>query len=166
MRYDNHAFLASLHRLVGELGVDDAVHFLGQRTDVPAILTELDLSLLPSWEEPFGLAMVESMAMGTPPLSSSAGAGPELLRIACPVGGCRRETPRPGRAAARSCFAARAPAPDGRRRAGSRRALHDDAHAREMLEIYQRAAGLRRAGRRGSASEERAVAALIGRLRG
>ena len=38
-----------------ELGVGDAVHFLGQRDDVPEIMRALDLSLLPSWEEPFGL---------------------------------------------------------------------------------------------------------------
>ncbi len=57
----------------------DAVHFLGQRNDVPEILAELDLSLLPSWEEPFGLAVVESMAMGVPPLVTAVGAGPELV---------------------------------------------------------------------------------------
>ena len=31
VRHDNHAFLESLERLVRELGVADAVHFLGQR---------------------------------------------------------------------------------------------------------------------------------------
>ena len=55
------------------------MHFLGQRDDVPEILRALDLSLLPSWEEPFGLVTVESMAVGTPPLVSDVGAGPELV---------------------------------------------------------------------------------------
>ena len=55
VRYDNHAFLRSLEALVDELGVREAVHFLGQRDDVPEVLRALDLSLLPSWEEPFGL---------------------------------------------------------------------------------------------------------------
>ena len=40
----------------------------------------MDLSLLPSWEEPFGLVTVESMAMGTPPLVSAVGGGPELVQ--------------------------------------------------------------------------------------
>ena len=30
--------------------LQDRVHFLGQRGDVPGILRELDLSLLPSWD--------------------------------------------------------------------------------------------------------------------
>ena len=55
------------------------VHFLGQRDDVPALLPELDLSLLPSWDEPFANVMLESMAMGTPPLVSEVGGGPELI---------------------------------------------------------------------------------------
>lgn len=79
VRYDNHAFMNSLERLVDELGVRHAVHFLGQRRDVPEIMSALDLSLLPSWEEPFGLVNVESMALGTPPLASAVGGGPELV---------------------------------------------------------------------------------------
>jgi glycosyltransferase involved in cell wall biosynthesis len=79
VRYDNHAFKRSLEALVGELGVRDAVHFLGQRDDVPQVLRALDLSLLPSWQEPFGLVTVESMAVGTPPLVGEIGAGPELV---------------------------------------------------------------------------------------
>ena len=38
VRYDNHAFLESLERLVGELELGGSVHFLGQREDVPDIL--------------------------------------------------------------------------------------------------------------------------------
>jgi glycosyltransferase involved in cell wall biosynthesis len=79
VRYDNHAFKRSLDALVGELGVGDAVHFVGQREDVPGLLRALDLSLLPSWEEPFGLVTVESMAVGTAPLVGDVGAGPELV---------------------------------------------------------------------------------------
>jgi glycosyltransferase involved in cell wall biosynthesis len=79
VRYDNLAYRRSLERLAGELGVRDHVHFLGQRDDAPAILRAVDLSLLPSWEEPFGLVTVESMALRTPPLVSNVGAGPELV---------------------------------------------------------------------------------------
>ncbi len=39
----------------------------------------LDLSLLPSWDEPFACAVVESMAMGTPLLVTAVGGGPELV---------------------------------------------------------------------------------------
>ena len=79
VRYDNHAYLRSLHERVASLGVRDAVHFLGQRSDVPELLTALDVSLLPSVNEPFGRVIVESMAIGTPPLVSDVGSGPELV---------------------------------------------------------------------------------------
>ena len=119
------------------------VHFLGQREDVPDILAALDLSLLPSWEEPFGLAVVESMAMGTPPLVTSVGAGPELVedgvsgRVLPPrepavwAAAARELLEDPG-ARARMCAAG----PPAAAR------FRDDVHAEEMLEIYSRAAGL------------------------
>ena len=79
VRYDNHGFLRDLHALVAERQVGDAVHFLGRRDDVPEIMRALDLSLLPSWDEPFANVMLESMAMGTPLLVSQVGGGPELV---------------------------------------------------------------------------------------
>ena len=59
--------------------MQDKVHFLGQRPDVPEIVQELDLSLLPSWDEPFANVMLESMSMRTPLLVSEVGGGPELV---------------------------------------------------------------------------------------
>jgi glycosyltransferase involved in cell wall biosynthesis len=79
VRYDNRAYLSELHALAERLELGGAVHFLGRREDVPELLAALDLSLLPSWNEPFGMVTVESMAMGTPPLVSGLGAGPELV---------------------------------------------------------------------------------------
>jgi glycosyltransferase involved in cell wall biosynthesis len=138
--YDNQGFLHQLQRLVDELGVRDAVHFLGQRTDVPEILRALDLSLLPSAAEPFGLVTVESMAMGTPPLVSDFGAGPELVDD----GVSGRVLPH-GRlqdwvAAARELLddrqqlarlAERGPAAAAR--------FSDDVHGSEMLAVYESA---------------------------
>jgi L-malate glycosyltransferase len=72
-RFDNQAYLDGLHRLVGELGVERHVHFLGQRDDVPALFAAADFSVLPSWDEPFGTAAVESTAMGTPALVGNVG---------------------------------------------------------------------------------------------
>ena len=73
VRYDNRAYLRELGQLVDGLGVREAVHFTGQREDVPEVMRAVDLTLLPSWDEPFGLVTVESMALGTPPLVSLAG---------------------------------------------------------------------------------------------
>jgi glycosyltransferase involved in cell wall biosynthesis len=78
-RYDNKAFLESLHRQVDELDLAGAVRFLGQREDIPEILRGVDLLLVPSWEEPFGRAIVEAMAAGVPVLATEVGGPPEIL---------------------------------------------------------------------------------------
>ena len=140
VRFDNHAYLDSLERLVDELSVRHAVHFLGQRDDVPEIMRALDLSLLPSWEEPFGLVTVESMALGTPPLVSAAGAGPELVddgvtgRVVAPK--------RPDLWARAAHELLRDPERlqlMGERSRPAATRFRDDVHAAGMLAVYERA---------------------------
>jgi glycosyltransferase involved in cell wall biosynthesis len=78
-RYDNAAYLDSLRRLAAELDIEDAVGFLGERDDVPEVLRAVDLLLVPSWEEPFGRAVIEAMASGVPVLATDVGGPPEIL---------------------------------------------------------------------------------------
>lgn len=47
-------------------GVDKHVHFLGSRSDVPAILAASDSSVLPSLWEGLPMALIEAMASGLP----------------------------------------------------------------------------------------------------
>src|SRR5262245_51437078 len=56
-------FADELARLVSELGLDDAVLFLGRRNDVPRLMAAADVYAMPSFEEPFGLVFLEAMAM-------------------------------------------------------------------------------------------------------
>ena len=79
-RFDNVEFVEGLHRLVAELELETRVDFLGEREDVPRVLRALDLLLVPSWEEPFGRAVTEAMAMGTPVAATSVGGPSEILR--------------------------------------------------------------------------------------
>jgi L-malate glycosyltransferase len=79
IRYDNEVFEGSLRSLVAERGLDAHVGFLGERHDVPEILAALDLTLVPSWEEPFGRIVIESMAMGTPVIATGVGGPPEII---------------------------------------------------------------------------------------
>jgi glycosyltransferase involved in cell wall biosynthesis len=72
-RFDNAAYEQELHELVGELGLEDAVTFAGQRKDVPELVVSLDALLLPSWDEPFGTIVWEAMAMRVPVIVSSVG---------------------------------------------------------------------------------------------
>jgi glycosyltransferase involved in cell wall biosynthesis len=78
-RYDNAAFLESLHSAAAAPPLPRAVRFLGERDDVPEVLPAVDLLLVPSWEEPFGRAIIEAMAAGIPILATSVGGPPEIL---------------------------------------------------------------------------------------
>lgn len=61
------------------LGVDGDVAFLGNREDVPFILSCADAFLLPSYNESFGLAALEAMACGVPVVASKVGGVSELI---------------------------------------------------------------------------------------
>ncbi len=78
-RLDNSAYLAALHRLVDALGLRHTVEFLGEREDIPEILAASDIVLVPSWEEPFGLAVIEAMAMGVPVIATAVGGPSEII---------------------------------------------------------------------------------------
>lgn len=78
-RFDNPAYVRGLHELCEELGVTGAVHFLGEREDVAALLGALDVLLVPSWGEPFGRVVVEGMAARVPVVATSEGGPAEIL---------------------------------------------------------------------------------------
>ncbi|HEY2767503.1 MAG TPA: glycosyltransferase family 4 protein [Solirubrobacteraceae bacterium] len=82
-RFDNRAHLARLQALVAEAGLDERVSWLGERTDVPELVRALDALLLPSWEEPFGRALIEAMALGVPVIATAVGGPPEIVRDGC-----------------------------------------------------------------------------------
>jgi L-malate glycosyltransferase len=137
VRYDNQAFLAQLHRLVDELAIGGAVHFLGKRDDVPGILSAVDLSLLPSWYEPFANVMLESMALGTPLLASAEGGAPEVVEDG--VSGRLLPPKRPDlwAAAASELLADRdALTRMGEQASAATKRFDDESHVRAMLEIY------------------------------
>ena len=53
--------------------VADRVHFLGRRSDVPALMRQADVMPFPSGYEPFGLVVTEALASGVPVIC-----GPEV----------------------------------------------------------------------------------------
>lgn len=76
---------ASNHRaeyeaLARELGIADRVHFLGFVEDVPRFVAGVDALALPSFQEPFGRAIIEAMALGTPVVGSDVGGIPEIIQ--------------------------------------------------------------------------------------
>lgn len=57
--------------LAEELNISDRVHFLGFRKDISRILKTVDIVILSSYWEGFGLAAVEGMAAGKPVIVSN-----------------------------------------------------------------------------------------------
>lgn len=78
-RFDNLAYTETLRAQVRRLGLEDSVIFLGEQGDVASLLRALDVLLVPSWEEPFGLVVIESMAVGTPVVATSVGGPAEVI---------------------------------------------------------------------------------------
>lgn len=68
-----------LRNTLKELGVEDHVHLLGQRWDVPDWLAASDAFLLPSLYEGMPLVIMEAMARGLPVLASAVSGIPEEL---------------------------------------------------------------------------------------
>ena len=75
--YDDEVFRPALRRAGG------AVEYLGELTDPERdrLLAESFATVMPiAWPEPFGLAVIESLACGTPVVASALGALPEIVR--------------------------------------------------------------------------------------
>jgi len=73
-------FAAALDEFVRARGLAGRVRFLGPRSDVPDVLSALDVvvhaSVLP---EPFGRILIEAMAVGRPVVASNADGVPEIV---------------------------------------------------------------------------------------
>lgn len=68
-----------LEALASELGLTDVVAFAGGRSDIPEILSALDLFVLPSDTEAFPVSVLEAMAMEKPVVSTDVGSVSEAV---------------------------------------------------------------------------------------
>jgi glycosyltransferase involved in cell wall biosynthesis len=73
------AYLDVLKGLAAEQGVADRVMFTGIRSDVPALLSSVDVSVMPSLNEALSNVLLESMAAGAPTVATRVGGTPEAL---------------------------------------------------------------------------------------
>lgn len=69
----------SLRALSTALGLNERVQFLGHRNDIPNLMKNADLFVLPSLKEPFGIIVLEAMAMGTPIIATRSEGPLEVL---------------------------------------------------------------------------------------
>jgi len=78
-RFDNRAYVEQLKSRVSELRLEDRVSWMGEREDVPELISALDVLLLPSREEPFGRVLIEAMAMRVPVIATKVGGPAEIV---------------------------------------------------------------------------------------
>ncbi len=76
----DRAYRDSLRALADELGISSRVVFTGFCEDVPAAMNALDIFVLPSHAEPFGIVLLEAMAAGRPIVATAAGGVPDIVR--------------------------------------------------------------------------------------
>jgi glycosyltransferase involved in cell wall biosynthesis len=76
---DRH-YVTRLRVIARDAGCESQVSFLGPRSDVPDLLAAADLAVHASIEpEPFGLVVVEAMALGVPLIASADGGPAEIV---------------------------------------------------------------------------------------
>ncbi len=66
--------------MITELGLTDHFTFTGFRSDVPTLLAAMDVVVLATHFEGFGLAVLEAMAEGRPVVATAVGGIPEFVR--------------------------------------------------------------------------------------
>lgn len=74
------SYESELKKLVNNYNLQDKITFLGNRRDVPKLLSESDIFIhMPNWEEGFGITIVEAMSAGLICVCLNKGAIPEII---------------------------------------------------------------------------------------
>lgn len=70
-----------LEALVRSLNIEDKVTFYGQQVDIHPYLSDASIFVYPStWEEVFGISIIEAMAYGLPCIANNVGGIPEIIK--------------------------------------------------------------------------------------
>jgi glycosyltransferase involved in cell wall biosynthesis len=73
------AYPAELQARVKALGLEDVVRFAGFQANVPEWMQAMDVVVHASDREPFGLVVIEAMALGKPVIAGAAGGPAEIV---------------------------------------------------------------------------------------
>jgi len=136
---------SSLKQLARDLGIEGAVRFLGERSDVGDCLSHADVFVLSSLSEGMPISILEAMAAGLPSIVTDIGGMPEVIGLS----GAGRVVPPgdPGKLAAAIVEFARArnELPDLGRRARScyRQHFTPERMTENYLALYRACAGMR-----------------------
>jgi glycosyltransferase involved in cell wall biosynthesis len=72
-------YKARLENICKTLAIEKRVTFLPFTNDVPRLMAALDIFILPSYSETYGLVVIEAMAMKRPVIATNAGGVPEII---------------------------------------------------------------------------------------
>lgn len=70
---------SAIESRAAELGVLDRIALLGMVENVPALLRQAEIVVMPSSYEPLGMSQIEALALGVPVVASRTGGIPETL---------------------------------------------------------------------------------------
>mgnify|MGYP001295162646 CR=1 FL=1 len=76
----NDDYMLNLNRLISEYCLEEKIRFVPFVNKPMEIMQCLDLTILSTYEERFGLVVAESMLVGTPVIGSNAGGVPEIIQ--------------------------------------------------------------------------------------
>ena len=77
---DEGEFDRMIHARASQLGLDDRLTWTGWVEDIPGAMSAIDvLAHTSRMPEPFGRVLVEAMACGSPVVTTTIGAGPEIV---------------------------------------------------------------------------------------
>jgi glycosyltransferase involved in cell wall biosynthesis len=71
--------LQELREMVVQFRLEEDVVFAGYQEDIPAVMRGLDIFVMPSRQEAFGLVAIEAMAMQCPIVISTGGSAQEIV---------------------------------------------------------------------------------------
>jgi glycosyltransferase involved in cell wall biosynthesis len=140
-------YVAQLKSLAGELGISSSVLFVGKvpNPELTVFYQAADALVYPSFNETFGLPILEAMACGCPVVTSNVTAMPEIAG-----GAALLSDPHEPESIAKAIVEAVSPDRDRLRDAGLRRAgeFTWSATAAQTLDVYREVAEARKRARR------------------
>jgi glycosyltransferase involved in cell wall biosynthesis len=71
-------YLKELQESIRQLHLEDSILVQPAKKEVPEVMAALDLFVMPSWSEAFGLVAIEAMAMGIPCILGRGGSAEEM----------------------------------------------------------------------------------------
>lgn len=140
-----------LKRQVVLAGLEDSVVFLGSRSDIPALMREADIIVLPSVQDTLPFSIMEGQILGKPIVASRVGGIPEMIES-----GKTGILVRPGDSTELATALDRLVSDAAYRKnlgnqaaAWGRQAWSSELMAERMLHVYERTVAEARAGRHG-----------------